>query len=720
MISPCINIGIGKDGITCLNGLARNFHSRESVLPTLMSFLTVDLEGAQKFNVYEKDKEEYVEYELPNKVDSELTDEHVFLAKAYNDLISILNVLHKSLQYTYINLNLVYSALEQDLTIIESFSNIVREYTRDGTFGTVIIKNFVIISDGIGILSNEEESRVTENLLFIESVKKNSPIVDTIFLLDDKNLKAIFLGYKNEYLSFALYEFIIAIMTNQYKVLSNLSGKSNFLSFGIGSIFFDKLYFNAYFDYAIFRKFLKNEKISLDGKNKYELSSLTEVKKIFNEYYSNITTDLEPVFDLVNIESNEKGDLAIGSYQYTLQLMLGEQKDRVIDVDNFVLKYNIKELIFNIIYKYVLEDKEKKEVLSVEEGKREIVRAHYQEIELSELRSLEEDDYKSDIEVLKSQLAEAKQNLSKYENQLKKSFFKYKKPLERKYIKLSRQQELSDKLDKLYEKKKLVELEHSKKFFINRLFSCRAFRNTIEEIEFEIGDLKHEISLKSKSVSEVQKALGELYELYELCETKNKRITSVINVLQDQGKIFERRWFATPYIDYSFVQNVIDLQLLKAYFKTNQWELTNNIKQSYSTLMDKDYDRYEILENYLDISINNRIGIIDFDATEYMLGYYDQMNLFTGFNFDEDIKKLQERGRPFINVIPTYIAQTHELYSVYNAECRDKVMIKIKDYFASTPPSVIDCLNKDRFLSINIESFNSIDNLAKSFKNDRQ
>ncbi|MDM1514664.1 hypothetical protein, partial [Myroides odoratimimus] len=115
-------------------------------------------------------------------------------------------------------------------------------------------------------------------------------------------------------------------------------------------------------------------------------------------------------------------------------------------------------------------------------------------------------------------------------------------------------------------------------------------------------------------------------------------------------------------------------------------------------------------------TVNNRIGIIDFNISDYMEGEYDHMKLFTKFEDKVDIKKLKERGRPFINMIPTYISQTHELFSIFNDKGKEKVLNQIKDYYSSAIPLTIDCPNKDRFLSINIESIVSVDMVTKSSK----
>ncbi|MDM1514658.1 hypothetical protein, partial [Myroides odoratimimus] len=185
MISPCINIGIGKEGTLCLEMLANIFYAREQDFPKLMSFLAVDLVEEDKysaFNTYSLELEKYV---LPDKIDDFLTDDHVFLATAYNDLISILNVLGENLQYSYINVNLIFSALEEDLTIVKKFAKIVEQYTDEGTFGTVVIKNYVIMSDGSGVLSTEQEKVVTKNLNWLQKYRAKSKIIDSIFILDD-------------------------------------------------------------------------------------------------------------------------------------------------------------------------------------------------------------------------------------------------------------------------------------------------------------------------------------------------------------------------------------------------------------------------------------------------------------------------------------------------------------------------------------------------------
>ncbi|MDM1461840.1 hypothetical protein HX065_17690 [Myroides odoratimimus] len=693
--------------------LANIFYAREQDFPKLMSFLAVDLVEEDKysaFNTYSLELEKYV---LPDKIDDFLTDDHVFLATAYNDLISILNVLGENLQYSYINVNLIFSALEEDLTIVKKFAKIVEQYTDEGTFGTVVIKNYVIISDGSGVLSTEQEKVVTKNLNWLQKYRAKSKIIDSIFILDDKNLNAVFLGYQHEYLSFALYEFIIAIMTNQYKLISNLPGKNQILSFGVGSVFFDKLYFNAFFDNVIYHQFLLNESISISSINRYNSESLNKVNSLFTTFYGDCTTDLSDVYDLVQLNTDESLQTNIGSYNILLEYLLGQREAHIVNVDELNVKYTIKELIFHVIYNYVLEDK--KDVVTVTEAKAIYVRLHYNKQELKELKSLE-DNYEDAIESLEDRIVLENETYQKFVKQVETTFIKYRKPLERKYLKLNQLQELDGKLRNLQRELELVKQEYAKKGFFGKLFSRRLHRHTVAGLNFDMDDVRGEIARFSKSVDQIKNSLDSLFALYNVCEENHNRIESVISSLHVQGKFYEDQWRSTPYIDYSFIQNIMNHSLLNDYFEAHKTELTHDIKLPLRRLIDKEVEIYEIVYDYKLKTVNNRIGIIDFNISDYMEGEYDHMKLFTKFEYKVDIKKLKERGRPFINMIPTYISQTHELFSIFNDKGKEKVLNQIKDYYSSAIPLTIDCPNKDRFLSINIESIVSVDMVTKSSK----
>lgn len=713
MISPCINIGIGKDGTVCVQNLASIFHTREVLFPQLMSFYSIDLENEIKFDVFDKTTHQFKNYKLPNKEDDKLTNNHIFIANAYNNLISIINVLFKDLQYTFINVNLIYSALEVDLSIIGIISKIVKQYTEDGTFGTVIIKNYVILSDGTGILSTKQEDLITTNLSFIEEVRGANSIVDSIFLLDDKNLNAIFLGYKHEYLSFALYEFLIGIMTNQYKLISNLPGKNNLLSFGIGSIFFDKFYFNAFFDYKIFNAFLDKENIATDKKNFYIESIFKTIKTITNNFYNDCTTDISELSNIVMTTSVNFTELNIGSYQNMLQLLLGSKQSLVIDGDDFTLKYNIKELIFNIIHEYILENKN--EYISVNEAKIKYVKQLYDEKELSELKTLEE-DYSDDIKALENRISQGNTKLIAYNKQLEKSFLKYKKPLERKYLQLNQLTDLNNHLSDLRKKIQVVRDLHKQKNFFSRLFTASSFKREIAEINYEIDALIRKINSKAKNKEQIEKALNALYSLYNVCDELYKKINSIVTDLHQHQSTLLDNWNAAKYIDYSFVQNIIDINLLEDYFKKHKSELIINTTLSSNELIDEKKEIIDIVNDYIKKTLNNRVEIIDFHISDYMLGEYDKLKLFTPFDFTSDIHKLKERSRPFINVIPTYTVQTHELFSIYNLNKKDQILQEMTNHYTSSIPQVINNPNKDRFIAINIESIASTNKIAKSSK----
>lgn len=717
MISPCINIAIGKDGTICVQNLASIFHTREDLFPQLMSFYSIDIENEIQFDVFDKTTHQFINYRLPNKEDDKLTNNHIFIANAYNDLISIINVLFKDLQYTYINVNLVYSALEVDLSIIETISNIIKQYTLDGTFGTVIVKNYVILSDGTGILSTKQEELITSNLSFLENVRETNPIVDSIFLLDDKNINAVFLGYKHEYLSFALYEFLIAIMTNQYKLISNLPGKNKLMSFGIGSVFFDKFYFNAFFDNRIFNAFLEKESIATNKRNYYNISVFDSINGIFNNFYSDCTTDISMLLKIVTADSKESENLNIGSYLHMLQLLLGKTQDQVINEEKFTLQYNIKELIFNIVHEYILENK--KEYISVNEAKRKYVEHMYNEKELYELKTLEE-DYSEEINTLEKTIKDSNTILAAYNKQLEKSFLKYKKPLERKYLQLNQLTDLNKRLEELNKKKQITKELHKQKNFFSRLFTNRAFKREIIEINHDITALKQEINSKSKNIEQIQNALNELYKLYEICNDLNNKISLIVDDLHQHQSFLYQEWKGTPYIDYSFVQNILDIELLEDYFIKHKSQLTRDTTIPIIELINEKSDIIDIVGDYITKTLNNRYEIINFYISDYMLGEYDHLKLFTPFDFNTDIQKLKERSRPFVNVIPTYIVQTHELFSICNCKKKDQVLQQMTKYYSSSIPQTMENPNKDRFIAINIESIVSTKKIAKSTKKDKE
>lgn len=644
MISPCINIAIGKDGTICVQNLASIFHTREILFPQLMSFYSIDIENEIQFDVFDKTTHQFINYRLPDKEDDKLTNNHIFIANAYNDLITIINVLFKDLQYTYINVNLVYSALEVDLSIIETISNIVKHYTLDGTFGTVIVKNYVILSDGTGILSTKQEELITSNLSFLENVRVKNPIIDSVFLLDDKNINAVFLGYKHEYLSFALYEFLIAIMTNQYKMIGNLPGKNNLLSFGIGSVFYDKFYFNAFFDNRIFSAFLEKESIATNKRNYYNISVFDSINEILNNFYSDCTTDITELKNIVTAKSKESEHLNIGSYLHMLQLLLGKTQDQVINEEKFTLQYSIKELIFNIVHEYILENK--KEYISVNEAKRKYVEHMYNEKELYELKTLEE-DYSEEINTLEKTIKDSNTILSAYNKQLEKSFLKYKKPLERKYLQLNQLTDLNKRLEELNKKKQITKELHKQKNFFSKLFTNRAFKRDIIEINYDITALKHEINSKSKNIEQIQDVLNQLYKLYEICNVLNNKISLIVDDLHQHQSFLYLEWKETPYIDYSFVQNIIDIELLEDYFIKHKSQLTKNTTIPIIELIDEKSEIIDIIDDYIAKTLNNRFEIIDFYISDYMLGDYDHLKLFTPFDFNTDIQKLKERSRPW-------------------------------------------------------------------------
>ncbi|MHC5352807.1 hypothetical protein ACYSNX_01210 [Myroides sp. LJL115] len=715
MISPSINIAIGKEAKVCIESLAGIFTTRETSLVKLMSFYSIEAKDVTTYKVFNKESMALTPYSLLDKKDESLSENHIFLAQAYNDLISIINVLFKDLQYNFINVNLLYSGIDIDISLVKSLSDIIRQYTQEGTFGTVIIKNYVIISDGTGILSSTQEQQLQKNLSELEQIKIQNIIVDKIFLIDDKNIDSVFLGKKHDYLPFALYEFWINMMTNEYSLTSNLPGYNNFIALGIGMVFFDQIYFDRYFDKRIYKGFLNQQQIINSKKNLLDTTSLDWINPILEQVYKDPKEDLSKIHDFVMQKDH---DLSYGSYLHILSLLLGRVPSEIINGDEFTCKYSLKELVYHLVYTYVIEDK--KQYTSLDKAKHLLIleASYIQEIEELEESKL---DYSQEIEDLNQKLQQTRDSLLQYNKDLERIFNNYKKPLERKQIQIHQTSVLDHEIKELQTLLNSAKSKLNKMNFFSKIFCSGKVKQQIKTLELKIGNIEIEIRNNSKSKASIEQGLKKLYDLYEICLHNYKTVETLSNGMKTTYKRLQSLFDKAPYIDYPFVQNILDDKLLNSYYKENKKHFHQGPNMDLNAVFSYDSQEHafliqEIQDHYIMATIKHRENIIDFKMDQYMNSAYDHKKLFTEFDYDIDIKKLQKRSNTFINMIPTYQKQSHELISLYPFKNNNIITKALEPFYSASIPQLINNPNQDRFVCIQIETISSLDNIAKTSK----
>lgn len=715
MMSPSINIAIGKEAKICMESLAGIFTTRETSLVKLMSFYSIEKKDITTYKLYNKESMELTPYTILDKKDEHLSEEHIFLAQAYNDLISIINVLFKNLQYNFINVNLLYSGIDIDITLVKTLSNIIRQYTQDGTFGTVIIKNYVIISDGTGILSSSQEQKLQQNLTQLEQIKVDNITVDKIFLIDDKNIDSVFLGQKHDYLPFALYEFWINMMSNEYSLTSNLPGYNNFIALGIGMVFFDQHYFNRFFDKLIYKGFLKQQQVINQKNNLLDTSSLDWINPILGQAYQDLNADLSRIHEFAKQQNYE---LSYGSYLYVLSLLLGKTPSEIINGDEFTCKFTLKELVYHIIYTYVIKDK--KQYVHLDLAKRLMSQEASYAQEIEELNNSKL-DYSLEIEDLKEKLQQTRDSIYQYRKDLERIFNKYRKPLERKQIQIHQVSGLDQEITKLQTLLNSTKSKLNQMNPFSKMFCSSKIKQQIKAFELKIGNLEIEIRNNSKSRTIIEQSLKKLYNLYDLCLHNYNIVDTLCSGMKTTYKRLENSFNKSPYIDYPFVQNILDLKLLNSYYKQNKNIFLQESKMDLSTLFTYDIQEHpfliqDIQENYITSAIRHRENIIDFKMDQYMNNAYENKKIFPKFDYDIDIKKLQKRSNTFINMIPTYQKQSHELISLYPFKDNNIITKALEPFYSASIPQLINNPNQDRFVCIQIETISSLDYIAKTSK----
>jgi len=169
-----------------------------------------------------------------------------FVQEAYNELITLLNQLDLEVNFNSIHINLFFTVFDKkNNEQVETLIKLINAHKSSNNFSSAIsLRCYSILTDGEGIV-NGSTLLVKDNIDKLKSLKKDDKVLDEIIIVDDKNIRAVFLGKGTNYLTYALKEIVLALMVNEYATTANLQ-RSGVLSFGLGMVLFDPFYFKAF------------------------------------------------------------------------------------------------------------------------------------------------------------------------------------------------------------------------------------------------------------------------------------------------------------------------------------------------------------------------------------------------------------------------------------------------------------------------------------------
>lgn len=713
-ISPAINIGIGDYGVICLDDLASNFCLRESSFKDYVTFHQLNInEGLLKMYNFDFEAHFFKPFvlssqkNLDNGVDLQSWQLHNFLSQAYNSLITLTKELKLQVNYGAIHINLIFAAFEKEhLELLKETILKIDTLKKQGDFGEVRIKCFSILSDGDGVSTPNQEENVANTLNTLVEIRKNYDILSHNFILDDKNTQAVSLKVENNYIAFAISEIIVALIRNEYAMLGTLHNEIGVVSIGLGMVYFDVHFFNAFIKNKILESKIELEKIHGRKTNISTSEYKTAVQTSLRPYVEN-TMEIEAVIsNLREALKPENFKNTIRCYEFLLSNLLGKH-DRApliepIEADEV---YSVNDLIYHNLFNYVLTDKEKEEkgLLELKDFKKK----------LTEYNAKVRDG----IEPSNVKMGEEKQILDDQNNSVQALIKHYANQTWRKNIDLTHNQErIKDQIQALINTQKKEEKEFESKNFFTKLFAKKQYEEHKLNFEHRLQELKNELNLSQSASSKVKTDLDKLYEFKGELEISFKTLDIGINQIHSLKKEYQNEIDGLPYLDYEFIQNIISRKKLQEYEQNHRDELQSNIKNVLNILFVETIKQNKSFSKIIDEKIVQKTdSIIEFKISNYLLSEYDNMNLLEPFNFIADLKKLKQRSFPFFNAIPTYSHHSHNLKCFnYNDEERTVAIENLlEENYTGNLPTSIYSESPNKFALITLEVIEDLKSIVK-------
>lgn len=713
-ISPAINIGIGNYGGICMEDLATNFCLREEPYKDFVTFHQLnEIDGTLTMHNYDSANQNFYKFtlasqdEIAKSQNLKAWELHNFISQAYNRLITLTNQLQLNVNYHAIHINLIFAAYEiEHLELLKETILLTDKLKKQGDIGEVRIKCFSILSDGIGVSSAINEENIFKTLNSLVEIRDNYDILSHNFILDDKNTKAVSLNVKNNYLAFAISEIIVALIRNEYAILGALSNPIGVVSIGMGLVYFDIHFFNAFIKNKILESKIEIEKIHR-GETKISTTEYVDLVQNTLVPYVENKLDVVSVIEKVNevINPNEFGN-TLGCYEFLIANLLG-QYERVslvkpIDADEL---YSVDDLIYHNLYNYVLTSEEKKEkgILNLKDHKKK----------LTEYNAKIRDDVDSST----NEMVEEKGLIDEHEKEVDKIIKYYSNKIWRKKINFSH---LTDPIEKQIEEEKTSQSNEAEKFnkkniFI-KFFSKKKFDNGIQISEKRIGELNKQLSDLQSNVSKIKEEIDRLYELKSSLENVVKTLDRGINQMHLLKEQYQKTLRELPYLDYEFIQNIISIEKLNKYEKKHRENLQEPLKGVLTIMYN---DKIKAKGSFINI-IDDKIteitnSIIDFKMTKHLLNEYDDMELLKSFNFTGDLKKLKQSSYPFFNAIPTYSHYSHYLKYFNNDDEQKTSDLEdlLEENYTGSLPSTIHSESTHKFALITFEVIKDLKSIVK-------
>ena len=707
LISPAINIGIGNYGSSCIESLVKNFIQRERFYLKYVSFHQLDMaDGKILKNTFDYGSERFITDQNSDGSDASENDYLLgnFLSDAYNHLINLRQELNSTVNFGAIHINLIFSVYETEhLELLNQTILKIEELVTQGVFGEVQVKCYAILSNGKALASKQEEANIATSLDTLVAIREDHSILSQIFIFDDKNTRAVSLSIQNNSLAFAITEIIVALLQNEYAMLGALHSKNGVFSVGLGMVYFDELYFKAYFKNRILQSKIFLEKIYI---GEYKLLAKDSLQP-----YIDKKKELDAVITAVKESTApDKFKETIRCYEFLLLNLLGRHHEIQLmePIDKEEL-YSVPDMIYQELYEQVLTDdeKEEKQLMALRNFKRKTA-------EFDALTTDSPDDISFELDELKDQLDNHQKSVSELVQHYSKVFW-------RKDLKVKSNFPILDMQMKAKEssKEKLID-DFRKKNIFSKFFGKGKHKNALDELEARINSYKNLVEVEGENLQlQTDQLKADLEQLYNLNADLEKKYQDLslgkkdIFNLKDQ---YQKYMDSMPYLDYEFLHNIICSNILEDYENKHRHQLQVNIQEVLKILyLETDLTKIAF-RHLLDTKINAQVdAIIDFKMDQYVLNEYESQELFRPYYFVNDLERLKQRAFPFFNSTPVYFPKSHSLKYFNNShkERSAKIKSQLNENYTASIPSFIRSKSHHKFALLTIDMVEDLNGVVK-------
>lgn len=724
VINPAINISIGSYGEKYISSFHKYFTANEPVFSQHSSFFECGFDSdhiyfnsiqstaeISKIEIKDSDNREDLYKQLGE-------DDNIYFLKncisnAYFGLINLENQLDLNVSFQIININFIISCFEENSTILlYRLIEQISELSKSGAINHISIKAFIIISKNQDVLKTNEQIIAYQSFEEIKTIhSKFNNVLHNIIFIDNLNTNAIFLRINYDSIGFILNEFITYLMTNHYKMIGNLLD-ADFLSLGLGTLFFDERFFSVFFKNMMLNKLVCDEQFQ----NNAEYENLRD--KTFYPF-------LRGEYSLIELLSrvNLQLDISVKNHtllelKFLLSNLLGKFEDvQMLSRAKEQERISLYDLAFKILngFKEASENK----VVDIVALKKRLD----EEYDLKEkLKTSKQTPNGLSALTINSRL-DVISKTNKEENQIiKRTLAKFKANQIKSEIDNFIKPNLCKSIDEL--KIKREKLVKGRRPFFKKWFKAGlnidliSLDRDISQISSRLDNIDREFILVERDATLVFELIRKLEDMYAL-------ILKIIEGIKDYKIQMNKQYSSLKLLDYLFIKNVIDEQKLMDFFSRNEKEFESDFSSLLKKIQSINSESIQLFEKenrffeYFNVILENKVkSIIQFNIVEYMNGNYNHLNLFKNENLNVMVGDLLNIAKPFFNSDNSFNSNYSHCLMLHCSEGISQGEItnlhnRLKSCFTSTIPQQIETFNPNKFSIIQIDIIHDFKHIVK-------